>query len=281
MKKLRLKRHGSFSIREGWFEKAINAVNENEKSVFGKTNGIAILGVGSNMVASIRYWLNTAGIIDSNSRLTSFGNLLIQYDPYLDEKFSWWMIHNNIVSNFANAPVFHLAFNTFDVKSFNKEMLNQFVFTFMKENEFDMSNKASVDADTTVLLRTYLDEKVDSPEDNLNSPLGKLGLLGKGNDGLYSFKHPSYKELDYLAVYYSLLNCLNGEDNANIDDLMNEENSPARIFMLDKNLFYLYLNDMSKNGLVIVNRTAGLNQLYIQRTMTIEEIFASYFERRA
>ena len=76
MKKLRLKRHGSFSIREGWFEKAINAVNENEKSVFGKTNGIAILGVGSNMVASIRYWLNTAGIIDSNSRLTGFGNLL-------------------------------------------------------------------------------------------------------------------------------------------------------------------------------------------------------------
>ena len=96
----------------------------------------------------------------SHSSLFGFGNLLIQYDPYLDEKFSWWMIHNNIVSNFANAPVFNLAFNTFDVKSFNKEMLNQFVFTFMKENEFDMSNKASVDADRTVLLRTYLDEKV-------------------------------------------------------------------------------------------------------------------------
>ena len=54
MEKLRLKRHGSFSIREGWFEKAIDSIKENEQSVFSKGNGVAILGIGANMVTSLR-----------------------------------------------------------------------------------------------------------------------------------------------------------------------------------------------------------------------------------
>lgn len=281
MEKLRLKRHGSFSIREGWFEKAINSIKEKDKSVFGKENGVATLGIGANMVTSLRFWLIASGIIfDKNNSFTDLGNILVEYDPYLDNEFSWWMIHRNLVSNRKDAPIFNIVFNEFAVKNFTKETMNQFILNYMEENDCDMSNYVQVDADTTVLLRTYINEKVLNPENNLNSPLGKLSLLKKGSNGLYNFTQPSYENLPYLVVYSSLLNCLDDEekkDGINIDDLISKNNSPSKIFKLDKNLLYLYLNDMKQAGLVTVNKTAGLNMLYLQKELSEKEIFNDFF----
>lgn len=281
MEKLRLKRHGSFSIREGWFEKAINSIKESDKSVFSKENGVSTLGIGANMVTSLRYWLIACGIIfDKNNRLTNFGNLIANYDPYLDSMFSWWMIHKNIVSNKKDAPIFNIVFNQFNIKNFSKNTLNQFIFNYMSENNFDMSNSSQIDADITVFLKTYLNEKITNPEDNLNSPLGKLGLLKKNSDGLYNFIQPSYEELHYLIIYSSILNCIDEtekQNGINIDDLISKINSPTKIFKLDKNLFYLYMNDMKQAGLVTVNKTAGLNMLYLQKDMNEEEIFKDFF----
>ena len=156
--------------------------------------------------------------------------------------------------------------------------MNQFVINYIKENDIDSSNSNQVEADITVLLRTYVNEKVSNPEDNLNSPFGKLGLLSKSKDGSYNFKQPSYNQLNYLVVYAVLLNCLNGNDSVNVDDLYSMENSPFRVLKIDKNLMYMYLNEMSQAGLVTVNKTAGLNMAYIQKTMTENEIFDHFFE---
>lgn len=281
MIKLRLKRHGSFSIREGWFEKAINLINENDKSIFSKENGVATLGIGANMVTSLRYWLITSGIVlEKNSLLTDFGSLLIKYDPYLDNDFSWWMIHQHIVSNFKDAPIFNIVFNHFNVKNFKKETLIHFVLNYLEENMYDMSNANQVESDITVLLKTYIKEKVKNPEDNLNSPLGRLGLLKKTADNIYNFTQPSHDSLPYQAVFNCLINCLDEEEKRNginIDDLISKNNSPSKIFNMDKNLLYLYLNDMKQDGLVTINKTAGLNMLYIQKNMSEKEIFEDFF----
>ena len=112
MTKLRLKRHGTFHIRDGWMEKALNAINENndDKSIFRKEVGVANLGIGSMMVTSLRYWMIASEIInEKDSQLTDFGRLLIEYDRYLDESFSWWMIHLHLVSNFNDSPVFRVS----------------------------------------------------------------------------------------------------------------------------------------------------------------------------
>ena len=35
---------------------------------------------------------------------------------------------------------------------------------------------------------------------------------------------------------------------------------------------------MKENGLITINKTAGLNMIYIQRTLTEAEIFEMFFE---
>ena len=58
-KDYRLKGHESFTLREGWLTKGLNAVHENPR-VFSENSGADALGVGTNMAKSIRYWMRTA-----------------------------------------------------------------------------------------------------------------------------------------------------------------------------------------------------------------------------
>ena len=60
--KIKLKGHESFSIREGWITKGIFEIKNNSK-LFSEKNLTDILGIGTNMVKSLKYWLITSGII--------------------------------------------------------------------------------------------------------------------------------------------------------------------------------------------------------------------------
>lgn len=42
-------------------------------------------------------------------------------------------------------------------------------------------------------------------------------------------------------------------------------------------LFYLYLNEFKREGLITVNRTAGLNMVYIHEKLSERQIFEKYF----
>lgn len=280
MAKLRLKRHGTFSIREGWLEKAIHIIanSGDNKSLFSKDNGVIEFGIGSMMVTSLRYWLIATDIIDERTnQLSEFGRLLLEFDPYLDDEFSWWMIHEKLASNYKDAPILNIIFNEFKPKNFKKQDLNEFVLEYLKDNAIEFSSESGVDSDITVFLKTYTNEVVTDPEDNLNSPLGKLDLIQKDKDGSYSFIQPRHDRLNYLVVYYNILNCLGNSDSVHISELMNTNNSPTKLLKMDKNLFYLYLNEFKREGLITVNRTAGLNMVYIHEKLSERQIFEKYF----
>lgn len=280
MAKLRLKRHGTFSIREGWLEKAIHIIanSDDNKSLFSKDNGVIEFGIGSMMVTSLRYWLIATDIIDERmNQLSEFGQLLLEFDPYLDDEFSWWMIHEKLASNYKDAPILNIIFNKFEAKNFKKQDLNEFVLEYLKDNAIEYSSASGVDSDIMVFLKTYTNEVVTDPEDNLNSPLGKLDLIQKDKDGSYSFIQPRHDRLNYLVVYYNVLNCLENSDSAHISELMNKNNSPTKLLKMDKNLFYLYLNEFKREDLITVNRTAGLNMVYIHEKLSERQIFEKYF----
>ena len=280
MAKLRLKRHGTFSIREGWLEKAIHIIanSDDNKSLFSKDNGVIEFGIGSMMVTSLRYWLIATNIIDERTnQLSEFGQLLLEFDPYLDDEFSWWMIHEKLASNYKDAPILNIIFNEFKAKNFKKQDLNEFVLEYLKDNAIEYSSESGVDSDITVFLKTYTNEVVTDPEDNLNSPLGKLDLIQKDKDGSYSFIQPRHDRLNYLVVYYNVLKCLGDSDSAHISELMYTNNSPTKLLKMDKNLFYLYLNEFKREGLITVNRTAGVNMVYIHEKLNERQIFEKYF----
>ena len=112
-KKVKLKGHESFSIREGWLTKGIYEVKNDEK-LFSKKNLTDILGMGTNMVKSLKYWLQTSKIIEESKKneykLSELGELIYKYDPYLEDIFTLYFIHINIIKNIEKAYIWKFVF---------------------------------------------------------------------------------------------------------------------------------------------------------------------------
>ena len=277
MKDLRLKRHETFSIREGWLEKGLNTIVENNEC-FRKDNGPKLLGLGSNMCKSLKYWLKATGIVEFGqvAELTEFGNLLYRYDRFLENNFSWFMIHAKMVMNLEDAPVINKIFNG-SYSKFEKELLMSYLIEYFKINGYEIGAETSLESDVSVAIRSYSANDLSNPENNMNCPLGKLNLIKVDDRKKYYKNQPSHAALHYLAVFYVMIECMNRLEDFNLEDLCNKENNPMRIFNITKPMLLLYLEEMQNDGIVKIVKTAGLNTIHINKMLSLEEIFGLYF----
>lgn len=280
--KVRMKRHESFSIREGWLTKGLIEVGKDNK-VFSSQDAADILGIGSNMVKSLKYWMYATTLIkDSgkNIEVTKLGELITKYDPYFEDIFSWWMIHINFISNLNDAYIFNCFYNRCLSKTFSKQDVYDVISKHLDEMGIEYNDKILQD-EVNMIIKTYVvDETVDNPENNFTCPLSELELIKKiGKDKFERIK-PNYKKLDYLIIFYIIQKILEDNDYISIDDIIKKENGPVRLLNLDKNQINEYLDEIKKNDLITINRTAGLNMVYINKKMSIDEIFNEYFSRR-
>ena len=278
--KLKLKRHESFSIREGWLAKGIKNVKE-YGNVFALQNATDILGIGTNMVKSLKYWMTATKLIEEKNReimLSDFGSIINEYDPYLEDIFSWWLIHINMITNIDDAYSYNLFFNKCNIKTFTKRELYEKLYALLT-NEKLTFNENILQDEVNMIIKTYtIDEKIDNPENNFICPLSELNLLKKVDRDTYEKNRPEIRNLPFWVVYYIICLLLDDRDNISIDELLKEENSPAKLLNMDKNLINEYLDEMKKNDLIIINRTAGLNMVYLKKKLSLNEIAEEYFK---
>lgn len=279
--KIKLKGHESFSIREGWITKGIFEIKNNSK-LFSEKNLTDILGIGTNMVKSLKYWLITSGIIKETKKteyeLTELGRLIEKYDPYMEELFSLYFVHISITTNIEKARIWNIFFNKCNIKNFSKrELLEQIEYILETEN-LEYNEKMLID-EISILLKTYtIDEKTGTPENNFTCPLTELKLVRKIDRDVYQKEKSSLNILNPYIVYWCLINQTDG-NSINIDDLIKGDNSVCKLLNLDKMLLNEYLDILKKENLITVNRTAGLNMVYINKRYSLKEIFEKYFER--
>ena len=98
-------RHETFYPRSGWFRKAYWCA-AGDHYVFSRSNAPVVIGVGKNMVRSIRFWGLAAKLLvedpDSRNRrspglvLTLTGKALfgkMGWDPYMEDPGTLWLLH--------------------------------------------------------------------------------------------------------------------------------------------------------------------------------------------
>ena len=279
-KKVKLKGHESFSIREGWLTKGIYEVKNDEK-LFSKKNLTDILGMGTNMVKSLKYWLQTSKIIEESKKneykLSELGELIYKYDPYLEDIFTLYFIHINIIKNIEKAYIWNLFFNKCNLNNFSKRELLEQIQYMLENDNMEYNEKLLID-EISVLIKTYtIDEKNDTPENNFTCPLSELKLVKKNYKDNYSKEKPLINNLDELIVYYLIEN--QNEESISIEDLLKSNNSVGKLLNLDKSLLNEYLEVLKRKKLITINRTAGLNMVYINKRMNLGEIFEKYFRK--
>ena len=60
--------HEKFVFRQGWLKKGVDATTE-DGLIFTRDEALVKLGVGKNMVRSIRHWCLTAGLLEEVGRV--------------------------------------------------------------------------------------------------------------------------------------------------------------------------------------------------------------------
>ncbi len=283
MNKLKLQRSESFYIREGWIEKFFQSYKADCcLDTFSPKTGMRILGIGSNMVKSLRYWILACQLVDSvgkeGVKISKKGKLLIDNDPYMETLFSWGLVHFWLSTNKEYAPVFYEIFNNSNIIEISKKITTEQLISLFHEQGFESPNIGSIQKDisTCISSYTYSEEEDTTPEQNINCPLSKLHLLKKVGSDNYEKNHIPYYCIDYRTLFICLRERYGKEASFNIDEALIDEGSPVLCFNMDRVTFLTLLGEMKNNQLIELNKTAGLNMAYLKSLKTDDSLFKEY-----
>ena len=292
MAKIKLKGNESFNFREGWLRKGVRCV-EIHPDLFSRKDVIELLGVGSKMVKSIRFWLLSTGLceekIERNIRrmyLTeNFGKIVNKHDPYFDDLTTLYFIHFYIVKNEGLCPVWNIFYNQYSGQNFSKADMIESCKEYMNRHmdEGASYSESLFEDDCVSVFKMYLPSSgSEDPEESLGCPLSELDLLQKSIEKKNTFVKmaPARDNLDLLAVFYVIMmNIESGKNAISINSLLNGENNIGRVFNLSRFLLNEYLDQLRAAGYITINRTAGLDMIYIVKSLQPKEILEMYYTR--
>lgn len=281
--KYKLKGHEKFPLREGWMNKGIFAAKENGTHVFLENQGPDVLGVGTNMVKSIRYWMQACGMLEKDGnkeKLSDMAEIIFENDPYFEDVFSLWLLHSNIAKNIEQATVWYMFFNRFQADSFSKADLQgkirQELFNYVGQQVTESSLKDDID----VLLNMYSKGEIrnEDPEDKNVSPLYALGILKK-EDGTFYKVQPDLRKLDNTLVLYEISCLFETEKSLSIERISAGEKSLGAIYHMTMVTVNEYLDNLEALGYIRVDRTAGLDMVYPIDIKKPIEIIKDYYNK--
>ena len=274
--------HQTFPFRYTWLKKGVDAVVEDPK-IFASEDASVILGVGKNMVASIRHWCQVSGLIRTDphqrgqSIPTNLGEVIFDnnngFDPYLDDPATLWLIHWKIATNSNQATSWYWAFNIFRENQFTPDILKKQLSEWTQQQKASMRpvSDNTLHRDIHCFLRTYCQSRHTNAviEETFDSPLVELNLIAELPEGnRYEFQRGE-KETLPIEVFTAILIAFwdarfSERDAMPFRELMYAPISPGRIFRLDEDTMALYLErlDDLTDGVLRYDETADLKQVY-------------------
>lgn len=296
---LAFSRHETFHPRFGWIKKGFDRTDQDGK-VFLEDDATTTLGVGKNMVRSIRYWCTAFKVLEEiqekggrarELRPTIFGRKLLAesgWDPYLEDPGSLWLLHWYLLKPSCAATTWYFAFACFQRVEFSFESL----FLALKEyvrSQFPKSNIAdsSLQKDISCLIHMYvpLKGRGNLIEEILDSPFATIGLLQPESDGKHFSFHTGYKST--LPPEIVVAACLEfadsvgkGERTISISRLLYEEGSPGSLFKLTESVLCSAIEQVAqKDRQVSLSDSSGLIQMAFTEHPSIlaESILDHYY----
>lgn len=201
--------HESFPCKSLWLKKGYDFVVAGND--FNSPEAVIGLGVGKNMVASIRFWLKAFGITE-NDKITWLGDYLFDEskgkDKYLEDIATLWLLHFNLIFS-EEATLYKLFFCGVQRERthFEREQVLTFVKLRMVEAyKITLFNANTVKKDIGVLLQNYtLPRKPQSNED-FSSLLIDLDLIRQNAEGKsYFFNVDGKRKVTKEIFLYGLL----------------------------------------------------------------------------
>ena len=267
-------KHESFYPRIGWLRKGLDAIKENNHIFLEKTNAMEELGIGSNMVKALRYWLTAFDLTKerTNSKsqtiqeITDLGKKLLDFDEYFEDIGTFWILHFRLAQKRTNAPTWYWFYNHFSHISFNKETFINNLSKYIKRLGEKVPAERSLINDYNVLRRMYLYDPQENitEEKSFMSPFRDLKLIMKEKSDSYKKNSPDFDTLDPKIYFYCLLMSIDEKDeDINLNEILSAQKSVGKIFNLNMNIMHEFLGVLQEERLLRINKQAGMNSIKI------------------
>lgn len=242
-KKFRFSGHQTFVFRYGWLEKGYRFVRDNQS--FGDDNAIVDLGVGKNMVESIRYWCEATTIM-TDGKLSAFSDDLLGengWDPFLEDDASLWLLHWKMITNPSFSTAGSAIFSFLHRPEFTKRDVAEAIARYLAQDTKKLPSDHIILRDIECYLRLYVgarrfEKKKTGGEESFDCPLQNLGLIHPMIDAeMYRFSIGPKQSLPPEIIGYAIWDYLKDRKRASvrIQEVLYHEDSPGQVFMLDEN----------------------------------------------
>ena len=278
--------HQTFPFRYTWLKKGVDAVIDNP-NVFSHDNAPVILGVGKNMVSSIRHWCVTAGLIqkkkDTSNRQSEFeatdeGKTIFATntgkDQYLENPSTLWWIHWQIATNINQAATWSWAFNFLNYPEFTRDSLIKDLIDWIKQqkNIRKLPSENTIKQDVSCFIRTYCFSRSAVStiiEDTFDCPLVELDLIREvTGEHRYQFNLGAKSSLTEPMLAFAITDfwnrCFpNNRNTLSFSEVMYSKFSPGQVFKIDENTMVMSLEKLEvvTDGAMTYDDTAGLKQI--------------------
>ena len=291
-------RHETFALRYSWLSKGFHAF-QRDPGVFESDGATVELGVGKNMVLSIRYWLRACQMIEANApEPTEIGKLILDsaegFDPYLEDEATIWLVHWLLATNSELATSWYWFFNKYHKLDFTGQELTTALSDFIKEfvAEKKRPSMATIKNDAQLLHRMYSQSKGNTRmplEEALDSPLTVLRLVTQSAGGRsYQSKLEARKGLPLGVLGFAVSQLL--EQRAvkaiPVEELMysrDDYSAPGAIFRLTENDLITKLERLVDYipNVFDIRETAGIHQLYLVNHCSPQDFLVAHYANSA
>lgn len=209
--------HESFPCKSLWLKKGYDFLFQGNK--FNDPDAVVKLGVGKNMVSSIRYWLRSF-MMTTNDVLTPMAHYIFDdnkgKDPFIEDLGTLWLLHFLLV-NSGEATLYNWLFLRLqkERKEFTRIQIVNTVRRYMIEaGKVKMFNENTVKKDVGVLLQSYVQPVKAHTFEEYTSLLLDLDLLRTPDEGkTYQFNFDGKRAVPLEIYVYAILKW-NGNDKS-------------------------------------------------------------------
>ncbi len=283
--------HQTFSFRYGWLEKGFRFIREGKK--FTDPDAIVALGVGKNMVDSIKYWSEMTGII-SDGEVSEFGTKLLDenagWDPFLEDNASLWLLHWKLITKPGFLTAGMVLFSFLHKPEFAKRDVAEAALRSLGKSKKAPSDNVIL-RDIDCYIRSYCGtrrfEKKKTNEESFDCPFQELNLIQPMSDAeTYRFGIGSKSSLPPEIIGYAICEYF-GKENKNamtIQKVLYREHSPGQVFMLDENALVGAVQELHEDpkwgDSFDFTESAGIAQIHCRvEKENAYELLESYFCR--
>jgi hypothetical protein len=287
--KLTFSGHDTFHCRHLWLKKGYEFIKNGSK--FTNEDAVVELGVGKNMVSSIRFWMKAFNLINDKDELEDLAIKIFEdgtgWDPYLEDDATLWVLHHNLVKK-GYATTYNWVFNELRKEKieFSRKNYIDFVDRKCQLNQIKLTSKNTLNDDFGVFAKMYLrtTSQTNDKEDTFSGILTELDMITeikKQSESYYVIENKDREDISEEIILYAILSDDRFDRSVNVRSLEIEENSISSIFAMTRTGIVSKLESMAANKkfkYVRYNDHAGIKELQFEKRITPLEVLKKYYE---